>query len=203
MNKKYLFSGAAAVCMALMFSCAGTDNHDEAAATETTTEPAAMTHEEMVARGDYLVNTVGGCADCHAPKKMTERGPEPDMDLYLSGHPADSPMPEAAPDASAKGWVLMTPDLTAFVGPWGTSFSANLTPDTLTGIGTWTEEIFLRAFQEGKFHGLPAGRDLLPPMPWQVFAHMTHEDALSIFAYLKTLKPVSNAVPAPLPPAGS
>jgi len=40
----------------------------------------------------------------------------------------------------------------------------------------------------------------LPPMPWEMYRHFTDEDLRSIFAYLKSIKPVENAVPAPIPP---
>ena len=168
----------------------------EAAAAEVTN---LMSDEQMVKRGEYLVVS-GGCADCHAPKKFTDMGPEPDMDLWLSGHPSESKLPPAQPAAVKAGWVLMGPGFTSFVGPWGTSFAANLTPDTATGIGAWTETNFFTAIRKGKFHGLEASRNLLPPMPWQNFAKFTDEDLRSIFLYLKSIKPINNPVPAPIPP---
>jgi hypothetical protein len=95
-----------------------------------------------------------------------------------------------------KGWVLFGPDLTSAVGPWGMSFAANLTSDE-TGTGNWTEENFLRAIRKGKYKGLETSRPLLPPMPWFAYKNMNDEDLKSIFAYLKTTKPVENVVPAP------
>jgi hypothetical protein len=95
-----------------------------------------------------------------------------------------------------KGWSLFAPDLTSAVGPWGASFAGNITSDA-TGIGNWTEENFIRALRKGKYKGLENSRDLLPPMPWFVYKNMTDEDLKSIFAYLKTTKPVENVVPAP------
>ncbi len=94
---------------------------------------------------------------------------------------------------------MLTGDLTSAVGPWGVSFAANLTSDP-TGIGSWTEENFKRALKEGKYKGMPGGRTLLPPMPWQNFANISDEDVSAIFAYLKSTKPVKNVVPAPIPP---
>lgn len=159
-------------------------------------EPKALTQEELVARGKFLVN-VAGCNDCHSPKIMTPMGPVPDTTRLLSGHPEHDQLP---PPGKSPGWVLFSPDLTAAVGPWGTSFSANLTPDT-SGIGTWTFDQFRLALREGKSKGLPAARPLLPPMPWPTIGKMSDEDLSAIFAYLKSLKPVKNYVPAPLPPA--
>ncbi len=153
-----------------------------------------------VERGRYLV-TVGGCNDCHSPKNFGPQGPSPDESRLLSGHPADSKMPPApqgliAPD---KWGAITTNDLTGWVGPWGTSFAANLTPDK-TGIGGWTADQFIKTMRTGKHWG--EGRPILPPMPWQDFAKMTDGDLRAVFAYLQTLKPISNAVPPPAPPAG-
>ena len=188
----------------LFVSCGG-GNTASKEQQDTTNQVASglMSDDAMIKRGEYLVTAIGGCADCHSPKKFTAQGPVPDMDLWLSGHPADSKLPPAQPGALKAGWLLFSPDLTAFQGPWGTSFAANLTPDTATGIGSWTESTFFTTLQQGKYHGTPAGRDLLPPMPWQTFKNMTEADLRAIFIYLKSIKPISNAVHAPLPPQGS
>lgn len=150
---------------------------------------------EQVARGQYLV-TVGGCNDCHSPKKMGPNGPEPDPERLLSGHPQDEPL--ARVDTSELGsWVLFSHGLTAAAGPWGVSYAANLTSDD-TGIGLWTEEQFIKCIREGKYKGLEGSRPLLPPMPWPSFAQMTDEDLKAVFAYLKSTRPVRNIVPAPV-----
>jgi Cytochrome c len=155
----------------------------------------ALSSEEMVKRGEYLVNTIG-CDDCHSPKKMGPQGPEIIQELRLSGYP--SKRPELKPDTKVvkEGWVMFSPDLTSAVGPWGVSFAANLTSDA-TGIGNWKEEQFIKALREGKWKGLDNTRPLLPPMPWFVYKNMTDEDLKSIFAFLKTTKQVENLVPAP------
>lgn len=157
-----------------------------------------MSLQDSIARGKYLVTTIG-CADCHSPKRMTERGPEEIPELALSGHPAGDTLPPLSMDAMQKGWMLMTGDLTAAVGPWGISFSANLTSDD-TGIGNWTMERFKTAMREGKLKGDKGGRMMLPPMPWQNFAKLSDEDLESMFKYLQSTEPVENAVPAPIPP---
>ncbi|MNE65179.1 Fructose dehydrogenase cytochrome subunit precursor [compost metagenome] len=82
------------------------------------------------------------------------------------------------------------------VGPWGSSYSANITSDA-TGIGQWSEEQFIKCIRTGKSKGLDNGRPLLPPMPWQSYAQLNDTDLKSIFAYLQTVKPVDNVVPAP------
>lgn len=155
----------------------------------------------MIERGKYLV-TLAGCNDCHSPKVFTPMGPVPDTTRLLSGAPADAKVPEIpngviAPD---KWGALTTNDLTTWAGPWGVSFARNLTPDVATGIGSWTEEIFIKALRTDKDMG--EGRDILPPMPWPMIAQSTDADLKAIFAYLKSLKPVENAVPDPIAPTG-
>lgn len=157
-----------------------------------------LSQEELIARGEYLV-TIGGCNDCHSPKRMTEKGPEIIKERLLSGYPADQPIMEPVAAALQKGWGLMSLDGTQFAGPWGVSFAANLTPDP-TGIGSWTEEQFKIALTKGKFKGMENGRTLLPPMPWFNLTNMKDEDVKAIYTYLKSIKPVNNVVPAPIPP---
>ncbi len=149
----------------------------------------------QIEKGKYLVEIMG-CADCHAPKKMTAQGPIPDPELGLSGHPAKIPMGKVL---KTQDWVLFHPMNTIAVGPWGATFSANLTPDA-TGIGSWSEEQFIIAMTEGKSKGIRTARPLLPPMPWQNYVHMKKEDLVAVFAYLKSCKPVENLVPQPISP---
>ena len=137
-----------------------------------------------------------------SPKKMTAMGPVIDSSAMLAGHIAGSPEPMVnKKDAQGKG-LIVTSDLTTWVGPWGTSYTANLTSDE-TGIGNWTEKQFMRALREGKYKGLEGARSLLPPMPWEMYRNFTDDEIKAIFAYLKTTKPVKNVVPAPLPPDGA
>lgn len=154
-----------------------------------------MSNAERVKRGSYLVNAMG-CTDCHTPHKMGPNGPEPDNDLFLSGHPADMKLPP--PPAPVGPWIAsFTASGTAVAGPWGISYSQNLTPDPETGVaGTYTEEQFVMTIREGKKQG--RGRAILPPMPWPVFRNLSDEDLKSIYAYLKTIKPVKNRVPDPV-----
>ena len=154
-----------------------------------------------VKRGEYLVN-FGGCNDCHSPKVMTPNGPAPDKTRLLSGHPADAPLP-AAPsglvgEAPSQWGALVNGDLTAWLGPWGVSYTANLTPDKATGLGGWTAEQFIKTVRTGKHLGV--GRPLSPPMPWYNLASLSDADLKAIFAYLRSLKPISNPVPPPVPP---
>lgn len=124
------------------------------------------------------------------------------MTRPLSGHPAAlkmGPAPRLSGDWAWAGSASMT----AFSGPWGISYAANLTPDKETGLGNWTEEMFIATMRTGKHAGVH--RPLLPPMPWQSLARMTDADLKALFAYLHALPPLKNAVPAPIivpPPAG-
>ena len=155
-------------------------------------------NKAMVERGHYLV-TVAGCNDCHSPKKMTPNGPVPDETRLLSGHPADEKLPEVPPNIFGpdKWGAITNNNLTGWVGPWGTSYTSNLTPDMETGTGVWNEELFIKILRTGKF--MASGRNILPPMPWQEYAKLTDADLKAIFAYLKSLKPVKNQVPASVP----
>lgn len=159
-------------------------------------------YESEAAWGHHLV-TVGGCNDCHTPKRMGPHGPEFDSTRMLSGHPAAMPKIDVDRKAMEKKGLILTQDLTEWVGPWGVSYTANLTPDP-TGTGNWTIENFMLALREGKAKGLAASRTLLPPMPWnEVTRFYTDDEIKAIFAYLRTVKPISNNVPAPLPPASA
>ena len=157
--------------------------------------------KERIARGKYLV-TAMGCSDCHSPKVFGPKGPDIDTTKLLSGHPAGQKLPEVpkgviAPDQ----WgALASNDFTAWAGPWGVSFTRNLTPDVATGIGSWNDAIFIKALRTGKHMG--EGRDILPPMPWPVYAQLSDKDLKAIFAYLHSLKPIENAVPDPISPTG-
>ena len=86
-----------------------------------TAGPVAMTPEQKIARGRYMVS-ISGCNDCHTPGSFYGL---PDTSRTLAG--------------SELGWR----------GPWGVSFARNLTPDS-TGIGSWTEEQIVTAIRTGR-----------------------------------------------------
>jgi mono/diheme cytochrome c family protein len=148
--------------------------------------------------GEHLV-MIGGCGDCHTPKKMTDHGPVLDSSLNLSGHPANMPAPPVdRKDLESKG-VAATQTLTCWVGPWGVSYAANLTSDP-TGLGGWTFETFKTAIRHGKFKGIESGRPLMPPMPWESIRTMSDDELKAVFAYLKSTTPIKNVVPEYQPP---
>jgi mono/diheme cytochrome c family protein len=165
----------------------------------TPTDPIRPTANDnvSVARGEYIVST-SACHDCHTPFTMGPNGPEPDMARALSGHPEGLKMPPPPKLEGAWVWAGAGTN-TAFAGPWGISFTANLTPDKETGLGSWTADQFVTTIRTGKHLG--KGRPILPPMPWPVYRNLTDDDLKSVFAYLQTLKPIRNKVPEPIEPA--
>lgn len=169
--------------------------------TENTSVQTTISQDSLIKKGQYLVTTLG-CNDCHSPKRMGAQGPELIPELMLSGFQSTNQLPPMPTDALKYGWSLFYPDLTAAVGPWGVSFAGNITPDQ-TGIGTWSLEQFKIAITKGKFKGMENGRSLLPPMPYQNYAHMTDEDVTAIYTYLKSVPPVKNVVPTNIPPSPS
>jgi cytochrome c553 len=146
----------------------------------------------QVERGKYLVG-ITGCHDCHSPKLNAAL--EPDMARALSGRPTTTPVP-----AATKTEIHASLDFTAFGGPWGQTVAANLTPDATTGIGTrYNEAQFIVAMRTGK---RPNGTTMQPPMPNVVYQNMTDDDLKALFAYLRSLKPIRNAVYQGVTPAG-
>ncbi len=162
------------------------------------TANAALSKDSLIKRGNYLVTTIG-CNDCHSPKKMGPQGPFVDPDRMLSGSPAGAPVPVASAEDIKNHQIVFSGDLTACVGPWGTSFSANITSDA-TGIGNWTLDQFKNALRNGKYMGLKEERTLMPPMPWDELGKLNDADMEAIFTYLKSTKPVKNVVPSYRPP---
>ena len=161
--------------------------------------PSHPYSKAQISRGEFLVR-VGGCNDCHTPRVFDPKlgMPTPDMSRMLSGHPEGGPDPLSPLTEGDIG--IIGPTFTSFRVPFGVVYAANLTPDVQTGSGAWTEELFLKMFRTGKHLG-GAGRPILPPMPWTVFIRQPDEDLKAVFAYLRSLPPLRNAVPDPKVPA--
>jgi mono/diheme cytochrome c family protein len=136
---------------------------------EVTTTTASPDTVATALHGAYLA-TAMGCHDCHTPGGLFGR---PDFQRTLAG--------------SELGWG----------GPWGVSYGRNLTPDPVTGIGTWTENQIVLTLQTGK---RPDGTDLRPPMPWPNIAMLKPRDIRSLAMYLKSIPPVNHTVPAAVNP---
>ncbi|MBV6439373.1 MAG: diheme cytochrome c-553 [Haliscomenobacteraceae bacterium CHB4] len=181
----------------LLIAISWLTNCQQQPAEKPATAEAQASEEDPAKRGEYLV-TVLGCDDCHTPKNMGPQGPAPDMSRRFMGHPADELFvaDDLKKAISERFVAVFSPGMTAAAGPWGVSYAANITSDD-TGIGTWTEAQFIKAIREGKSKGMDGTRPILPPMPIPSYRHLTDDDLKAIFAYLKTVNPVKNAVPAP------
>ena len=191
-----LLGGSVALATGLTMLPTDAEAADPAAPPATATKPVGLTTEQ--ARGQYLMST-SACMDCHTPWKLGDKGPEPDTTRLYSGHPEHLKMPPA-PTLPEGPWVMTAGATnTAWAGPWGVSFTANLTPDIETGLGRWSEADFIRTIRSGRHMG--RGREVLPPMPIAVYNHFTDRDLKAIYAYLRTIPPIRNKVPDPAPPA--
>lgn len=126
----------------------------------------------LVARGDYLVNHVAACGDCHTPRK---KDGSPDTSKLLAGSPGLFKVAGVGPDGG-----------TGVVSP------PNLTPDKTTGLGNWTDDEIKNAFLNGIDD---QGKALYPIMPYFVFHNMSAKDADAIVAYLRSIPAVNNKIP--------
>ncbi len=120
-----------------------------------------------IERGKYLVHHVTDCLDCHSTRDWTK---------YSGPLMADS---------YGKGGEIFDES----IGIPGKLYAKNITP---AGIGDWTDGELLRAFTCGVNKD---GKALFPLMPYLSYNHLTQEDAYSIVAYIRTLKPIKNNVP--------
>ena len=127
---------------------------------------AANAQSDLVKRGDYLVNTIMTCGNCHTPK-----GP---------------PAAIAGKDFSG--------GLTWDEAPFKVT-APNITPDKETGIGAWSDAELITLMRTGK---RPNGVQIAEVMPTSFYAIITDNDMKAIVAYLRTLAPVKNTVPAPI-----
>jgi mono/diheme cytochrome c family protein len=130
----------------------------------------ARAEDPHIQRGKYLVDIIG-CSDCHTAGSFLGH---PDITHYLGG--------------SNVGFSI--PNMGVFVG-------SNLTPDDATGLGKWSLAQIVTAVTTGV---RPDGRMLAPIMPWRDFASLKPDDVQAIAMFLKSLPPVSNAVPGPFGP---
>jgi hypothetical protein len=121
---------------------------------------------DKVKYGEYLVNAAV-CSECHTPM-----GPQgPDMTKVFAG-----------------GFVFDVGFMKVAV--------ANITPDSTTGIGAWTEEMFLNKFKNNSSDEMVNSRPgrMNTIMPWAMYGKMKEDDLKAIYAYLRTVKPISNKV---------
>jgi len=159
--------------------------------------PAQSAKARQIERGKYLA-TIGACNDCHSPKLDPQQHPDPKR--MFSGRPQTT-MPPSQSDKE----IHSSLDLTAWAGPWGVSYGANLTPDAETGLRKrYNEASFIKTLRSGK---KPEGEDLLPPMPWELYKAMSDDDMKALYAYLSSIPAIKNnvksGVPAPGKPAAN
>jgi len=124
----------------------------------------------VIEQGKYLAHHVAMCMDCHSHRDFTQfAGPPKEGTEGIGGEVYDQ--------------KLDVP---------GVIYSRNITPDTVNGIGKWTDEEIVRAITRGINKN---GDTLFPLMPYPHYNGMSKEDIYSIVAYIRTLKPNSNKVP--------
>jgi mono/diheme cytochrome c family protein len=201
-NYVMLFNAGLALTLFSFYGCSENKSAEtvaDTAAVAAMDKPNYGGYETKEQWGEHLV-TIGGCHDCHTPKKMTPMGPVDDSSLLLSGHPEAMPAPDVDRKKLETQGFILTATFTSWVGPWGVSYSANLTPDP-TGTGNWTEDQFVYALRNMISKGLAGGRPLVPPMSMMPVKHMTDAELRAIYAYLRTVKPVKNNSVQPTPPA--
>jgi hypothetical protein len=157
-----IFLAAFFTIIAFFISC----NNNDTGAGKTTDKDSVKL---MVDRGKYLAHHVSGCIDCHSQRDYNK----------FSGL--------IVPGSEGKGGEVFN-EIYAIPG---VVFARNITPDTLNGIGKWTDDEIARAIT----HGINKNGDTLYPiMPYPHYNQMSKEDVYSIIAYLRTLKPSSNKV---------
>jgi hypothetical protein len=201
MTKRTLLISAGIVLGACTFYACSENSSAEANAAPAAAaveKPKYGGYESQVQWGEHIV-TIAGCNDCHTPKKMTPMGPANDSSLMLSGHPEGAPAPDVDRKMIESKGMVVTQDFTSWVGPWGITYTANLTPDP-TGTGNWTEDQFVYALKNMVSKGLPASRHLLPPMSLMPAKDMEEAEMRAIYAYLRTIKPIKNNSVQPTPP---
>ena len=147
--------------------------------------------QQQVQTGETLV-AQGKCNFCHTPDDAIDG-------KILYGHPANDKIPKIpnVPFGSQQ-WeeYVANLDSTVWIAGDKIVFSANITPDKKTGIGTWSEEDFINTIRTGTHPGWK--KDLNNPMPWLEYAKLSNEQLTSIYAYLMSLQPVNNKVPSPI-----
>lgn len=155
--------------------------------------------KEIKTKFGKLLTEEFGCVDCHTPKIVINNQVLIDENRMFSGHQQDNILPEFPPELVAPGkWKgLYTADMTAWGGPWGISYAANLTPDKKTGIGNLSEENFISILGLGIHSTL--SRKIMPPMPWNEISRLNKQELGAIYLYLKTIKPIKNKVPEAVP----
>lgn len=160
------------ICLVLLFAAFGSftscNNEDKKGAEATPAKTDSLA--QRIERGKYLAHHVSLCMDCHSQRDFNQfSGPPKEGTEGMGGDVFDQ-----------------------HVGIPGVLYSRNITPDTVNGVGKWTDEELARAITRGISKN---GDTLFPLMPYPHYNTMSKEDIYSIIAYIRTLKPNSNKVP--------
>lgn len=120
----------------------------------------ASVDSAVIARGAYIVTGQAHCYDCHMPDSLTKRGlREPLIGGYT------------------------------FETPFGSIYTPNITPDSATGIGAWSDEQLAQSLRYNVGHDRKALVGIMP------FNEMSDDDLTAVISYLRTMKPVQHQVP--------
>ena len=168
MNRNYF---APALCLLLLTSIGFTSCNNEDSK-KTSEAPAGNSDSlsKMIERGKYLAYHVTLCMDCHSQRDFTQfSGPVKEGTEGMGGDHFDQG-----------------------VGVPGVVYARNITPDTVNGIGKYTDEELVKAITKGINR---KGDTLFPIMPYPHYNTMSKDDIYSIIAFIRTLKPNSNKVP--------
>ena len=131
---------------------------------------ASEAARDPVRRGRYVVSTIG-CSFCHTPVR------------------ADGSLVDGMLFAGGQKWTAT---------PFGDFVSYNLTSDKETGLGAWSDDQIKAVLTRGI---RPDGSRMLPyPMPWPSYASLSASDLSAVVAYLRTIPPIANRIPAPTRP---
>jgi mono/diheme cytochrome c family protein len=128
---------------------------------------AASAQQSLLDRGRYIVDGIGVCMNCHTPRG---KDGHPDKSKYLAGGTQN------------------------FRSSSYSVYGSNLTPDPETGLGKWSDADIKRAITEGH---RPNGVQLAPNMRYMLYSIMTPRDLDATVAYLRSVPPIRNEVPAP------
>jgi mono/diheme cytochrome c family protein len=147
--------------------------------------------DDEVAQGEYIV-TIAGCASCHTPYEDQYNQPELSAEQLRNVS-----LFEAVAQDREEQWLAGGRPF--LLGPAGTIYSPNITPDEETGIGEYSDEELKTALKTGVNR---EGKRMHPIMP--SYAGMAESDLEALIAYLRTVEPVENEVEAftdlPIPP---
>ncbi|HEX6192729.1 MAG TPA: cytochrome C [Chitinophagaceae bacterium] len=165
--RKYFFVAALFLLAIIVIQFSACNNTTTDVKADT---PANDSISKVLARGSYLFHHVAACVDCHSSR---------DTSKYSW---------PVTPGTEGRGGFVFDHK---FQLP-GTLYGKNITSDTATGIGSWSDDEILRALTQGISKN---GDTLFPLMPYPNYNRMAKEDLMSIIAYVRTLKPISNKVP--------